>query len=78
MEPFDFTQDRLRGIQEACAGNPGFHPGYNKDLYPSKSLRRTRGIQWSSLDEAQRNPGHRRDSSPDYIRATMRVSIHQN
>jgi hypothetical protein len=29
MEPFDFAQDRLRGIQDAGVGNPGFHPGYN-------------------------------------------------
>jgi hypothetical protein len=28
MEPFDLAQDRLRGIREVGAGNPGFHPGY--------------------------------------------------
>jgi hypothetical protein len=36
MEPFDFAQDRLRGIREVRAGNPGFHPGYNKGVSLSK------------------------------------------
>jgi len=28
---------KRRGIQEACAGNPGLHPGYAKGLSPSKT-----------------------------------------
>jgi hypothetical protein len=33
MKPFDFAQDRLRGIQDASAKNPGLHPGYKRAGY---------------------------------------------
>jgi hypothetical protein len=38
MEPFDYAQDRLDGIEEAGAGNPGFHPGYKSVLIAQSSV----------------------------------------
>ena len=32
------------GIRAACAGNPGFHPGYNKALYRSKPTGQATGF----------------------------------
>lgn len=36
--PFDFAPDRLRGIQDTVAKNPGLHPGYTEAKRRSPAL----------------------------------------